>query len=333
MILKAHPSRSVPIATSFSCHGQNLIQWYYATADDANNIHIFVHREGSASLELLRTVDANSMQRDQQRDDKADGDDEDEVNALCFCQVKGTVLLFIAFDRRLLFCAVNGESNEPQSFDGSSLWTDSLRLVAVHPKGTYFATADDSGDICLFEIDANLLNTAASSVPVKLLSRLRLAHQNVPSTLWFRDDRPLELVSTGMDGLLIQWNGQTPKSQSTWNVSEWQMEQKRKRNPESCLPAYYNPPWIWSASYSPRQCKQIALGLGDGSIVVAGMNITKFPRAVTMKEIESTWTLLPTQNYHITQASKSTKNKNALTSFWTEYWLLTGAHGREILDL
>ena len=73
--------------------------------------------------------------------------------------------------------------------------TDEINAIAVHPKGDFIATCDDSGEVKLFE-------------PIRhtCVRTLRSRHTNICSALAFHATRGHEIVTGGMDCQAIVWD-------------------------------------------------------------------------------------------------------------------------------
>ncbi|KAI8812273.1 WD40-repeat-containing domain protein [Cladochytrium replicatum] len=124
--------------------------------------------------------------------------------------------------------------------------SDEINKIAINEKGSYLATADDSGNVCVIDV--------LSGVPFK---RLRTAHTNICMTVSFRPRKPWEVISGAMDHTLIRWDFSSGSPFETIDMA-------------TAAPATgqtINPPWVNCTAVSSKG-NMFAAGLGDGTIAV-----------------------------------------------------------------
>lgn len=88
------------------------------------------------------------------------------------------------------------------------LGDEEINQLALNHNETYLASADDSGNIKVYDLNSN-----------KIYKTLR-KHTNIASDLSFRPNRPLELISVGFDEMLLTWDVAKSRAFCSMNVSE-----------------------------------------------------------------------------------------------------------------
>lgn len=79
----------------------------------------------------------------------------------------------------------------------ASLNYDDINEISVHEKGGYIASADDSGAIRILDV------SRASGIKSYKTLRGKSAHTNICSTVKFRPRRAWELLSGGLDSMVL----------------------------------------------------------------------------------------------------------------------------------
>lgn len=170
--------------------------------------------------------------------------------------------LFVAFTRNVIKIDVTNESKglmQIPLIDDDSRWIDDIRDISFnHKDPQLMLTADDDGTIMLLRISTQE-SSNAFTLNLETIYKVVNLH-NIPSSVWFRSDRPLQWYSAGMDGKLVEWCGNSRRCVASYDMIKW----RGANNADTSL--CVNPPWIWSADVD--NTGNIALGLGDGSIVV-----------------------------------------------------------------
>lgn len=73
--------------------------------------------------------------------------------------------------------------------------TEEINQVALNPKATYLAAADDSGAVKIIDLRSH-----------KLFKTLQGAHSNICSSVQFHSRRPWEVVTGGLDSKIVKWD-------------------------------------------------------------------------------------------------------------------------------
>ncbi|KAJ3016218.1 hypothetical protein HKX48_004160 [Thoreauomyces humboldtii] len=127
--------------------------------------------------------------------------------------------------------------------------SDDINQVAVNARGTFLASADDSGAI--------LVTDLRTGRPFK---RLRSNHDNLATSVQFHPTKPWELWSGGMDCSLRRWD-----FSRGCVVDDFEMG-----SPETVpAPQTVNPPFVHAVNVVSQRA--VAAGLGDGSVAVLGL--------------------------------------------------------------
>jgi WD repeat-containing protein 53 len=78
------------------------------------------------------------------------------------------------------------------------------------------AAADDSGEITLLDLSSSSSSSSSSSLSSKILRRV---HNNICSTVAFRSHRPWEVMSGGLDAMMVRWDFSRLKTVKKWNIA------------------------------------------------------------------------------------------------------------------
>ncbi|KAI7848994.1 WD40-repeat-containing domain protein [Circinella umbellata] len=125
---------------------------------------------------------------------------------------------------------------------------DEINSIDIHPNGKYLATGDDEGEIKVIDLERH-----------KLYKKLVKKHSNISMAVRFRQKKPWEVWSGGLDCRLFQWDFSrgTPLNGYDTNANE----------PSSAQ--MFNPPFVYSIDTS-FSGQWVAAGLGDCSIQILG---------------------------------------------------------------
>ena len=82
---------------------------------------------------------------------------------------------------------------------------EEVSSIAVNAKGTMLAAADDAGQVAVIDLATN-----------SLARLLRSGHANLASSVTFRDHRPWEVVSGGLDAVAVLWDFASGRPLKRW---------------------------------------------------------------------------------------------------------------------
>ncbi|KAI9916220.1 hypothetical protein PsorP6_018258 [Peronosclerospora sorghi] len=164
----------------------------------------------------------------------------------------------LAFDVRQPTLVVNCADRE--IFQHSK---DEINVLSRHPgnAGKYLSAPDDSGNIYVYNIDSH-----------HLFKKLRGQHTNICSTAPFRPNAAWDLVSGGMDGLLLFWDFSRGRVKFSIDLNDAANRSSNRlvseeKNKVHGTQQMFNPPLVHSLAFAPNG-RSFAAGLGDASIVV-----------------------------------------------------------------
>eukprot|EP00164_Ancoracysta_twista_P018628 GFYU01032360.1.p1 GENE.GFYU01032360.1~~GFYU01032360.1.p1 ORF type:complete len:353 (-),score=102.65 GFYU01032360.1:170-1228(-) len=202
--------------------------------------HIFITGSDDSSV---RTWDFRTLKSTQRL---SGFDDKSEVTSLCQHPI----------DVHRLFCSAGQKVYEYDlrrtdillnTFEGEiSGFKDEINDIAIHYKGQYLATADDSNEVRVFDLSTN-----------KLYKNLK-KHKNIAMGVQFRSQKQWELTSASLDCTIINWDFGRPKPKCIINTSEEKSASRAQM---------VNPPFVFSIDYHSN-AKDIVCGCGDGTVVV-----------------------------------------------------------------
>ncbi len=109
---------------------------------------------------------------------------------------------------------------------------DEINQIVLHEKEEYLAACDDSGQIKVFNL------------PEKRLYKTLRKHTNICSTIAFRPNRTWDMLSGGLDNMLLQWDVSRNRSVCNINMQDLGIVAE---NPESYS---VNPPFVYSLAVS-----------------------------------------------------------------------------------
>ncbi|RMX70164.1 hypothetical protein KXD40_008652 [Peronospora effusa] len=197
-----------------------------------------------------------------------DDNDESAVNSLAFGKVTAgaeSAYIYVAagnkvltFDVRQPTLVVNCADREV--FQHSE---DEINVLSRHPgkQGKFLSVPDDTGDICVYDLESHCL-----------FKTLRMQHSNICSVAPFRPNATWDLVSGGMDGLLLFWDFFRGKVRFSVDLNTGvyglgNRDDTVGDDKESSVQQMFNPPLVHSLAFAPNG-KSFAVGLGDASIAV-----------------------------------------------------------------
>ena len=165
--------------------------------------------------------------------------DSKEVNSVCFC-VKNPERLYASCGNKILGYDLRKLASTVCEFQFNA---DEINQLAIHDKGTFLASCDDSGEIKVIDVASG-----------RLFKSLHNKHDNICSTVQFRASRPWEIVSGGMDFKVVSWDVSSGRLLQELNVQEL--------GGDSQEGAYFiNPPFVHSIHMAGNG-RMFAAGLG-----------------------------------------------------------------------
>ncbi|GMF56204.1 unnamed protein product [Phytophthora fragariaefolia] len=137
---------------------------------------------------------------------------------------------------------------------------DEVNVLSRHPgkHAKFLSAPDDTGDICVYDLETH-----------RLFKTLRGQHTNICSVAPFRPNAAWDLVSGGMDGLLLFWDFSRGRVKFSidLNTGVNGLGNSAAVNGEGGAQQMFNPPLVHSLAFAPNG-KSFAAGLGDASIAV-----------------------------------------------------------------
>ncbi|KAG7387908.1 WD repeat-containing protein 53 [Phytophthora pseudosyringae] len=148
---------------------------------------------------------------------------------------------------------------------------DEINVLSRHPgkHGKFLSAPDDSGDICVYDLENH-----------RLFKTLCGHHSNICSIAPFRPNAPWDLVSGGMDGLLLFWDlsrGRVKFSIDLNTGVNGLGDSPAAEGESAGVQQMFNPPLVHSLAFAPNG-KSFAAGLGDASIAVANFGSKQIVR-------------------------------------------------------
>lgn len=152
----------------------------------------------------------------------------------------------------VLYCLdlrVGSSSRELQRYDFS---LEEINQVVVNQKGTYVATADDSGDVKVIDVQNG-----------KLYRTLRGVHTNICSAVQFHPQKPWEVVSGALDSKIVKWDFSKGKDLTSVDLV----------GGNANLGQLCNPPFVHALAVpegrgSGESGRVVAVARGDGALDV-----------------------------------------------------------------
>ncbi|TPX55879.1 hypothetical protein PhCBS80983_g04940 [Powellomyces hirtus] len=127
---------------------------------------------------------------------------------------------------------------------------DDINNIAVNERGTFLATADDSGAVVVTDLRTN-----------RPFKRFRSGHNNLATSVRFHPTRPWEVWSSSMDCTVRRWDFSRGSVTQAFNMAETEIPQP---SPTSQT---INPPFVHAIEFHTTT-GIAAAGLGDGSIAL-----------------------------------------------------------------
>lgn len=140
---------------------------------------------------------------------------------------------------------------------------EEVNSIAINTLETKLAAGDDSGEIYCFDLDGQRGSSTADSVVKKKTTCrrvLRRGHTNVCSSILYRKKNCNEILSGGLDCLMIRWDPDKLKIGKSWTMPGLSSGTRT-----------INPPMIHSIdSYYSRETNKelVAVARGDGCVAM-----------------------------------------------------------------
>ena len=158
---------------------------------------------------------------------------------------------------------------------------DEVNSVCVDKKGRRICAADDGGEIAVVDI------ADTSSHSGKLIKLLKNGHANIASGAQFRDHKPYDVVSGGLDCVVCKWDHSRTTPVATWRVGDLaaaeaaaEAEANASIDGESSVgPApMCNPPMVHAvACANGLECVEtrrlVAAACGDGTVALVDLDL------------------------------------------------------------
>lgn len=165
-------------------------------------------------------------------------------------------VLFSKINPNIFYCALGKDINiydmntfpEPVYTFNSNI--EEVNQIVLDSKERFLAGCDDAGDIRVYDLSDR-----------KVFKTLRFKHTNLCMTLAFREKRPWEILSGGLDSRIIHWDFAKPKCISQFNMGELYPT----LGPD--MQYSVNPPQVFHIGSSPDSAT-FAFGLGNGMVPI-----------------------------------------------------------------
>ncbi|CAH0478664.1 unnamed protein product [Peronospora belbahrii] len=206
-----------------------------------------------------------------------DDNDESAVNSLAFGKATAgaeSAYIYVAAGNRVLTFDIRQPTlivncADREAFQQSK---DEINVLSRHPSkhGKFLSVPDDNGDICVYDLDSH-----------RLFKKLQSQHLNICSAAPFRPNATWDLVSGGMDGLLLFWDFFRGKVRFRINLNTGVCG---PGNPDafvddvkSSVQQNFNPPLVHALAFASNG-KSFAAGLGDASIAIVDFGSKQITR-------------------------------------------------------
>jgi len=128
--------------------------------------------------------------------------------------------------------------------------TEEINQIALSEDGRSLATCDDAGEAMIIDLEKGQLSHT--------LSR---RHTNICTSVVFRRGNPQEVITGGLDCMLVHWNTVRGKHLHQENLAT-----------EPKTAQMFNPPMVHGLSMD-GEGRCVAAGLGDGSVAVFSLGV------------------------------------------------------------
>lgn len=141
-----------------------------------------------------------------------------------------------------------------------------INQLSRHPskQGTYLSAPDDEGDIRIYDLSTH-----------RLYKTLRGQHSNICSAAPFRPNAPWDLVSGGLDGVILFWDFSRGRVKFKLDLNAG--VESAATEESSTSNRMFNPPLVHSLTFAPNG-KSFVAGLGDGTITLVDFTSRRIVR-------------------------------------------------------
>ncbi|KAE9331648.1 hypothetical protein PF008_g15327 [Phytophthora fragariae] len=194
-----------------------------------------------------------------------DDEDESAVNSLAFGKATAgaeSAYIYVAAGTKVLTFDVRQPALIVDCADREVFQQneDEINVLSRHAgkHGKFLSAPDDTGDICVYDLERH-----------RLFKTLRGQHTNICSAAPFRPNAPWNLVSGGMDGLLLFWDFSRGRVKFSidLNTGVNGLGNSATADGEGGVQQMFNPPLVHSLAFALNG-KSFVAGLGDASIAV-----------------------------------------------------------------
>lgn len=181
--------------------------------------------------------------------------DESAVNSMAFGGASSS-FIYVAAGNKVLAFDLRREDLVLNSADREALQDgeEEINCLARHPAraGKFLSVPDDNGEIRVYDLETH-----------RLFKTLRGQHSNICSAAPFRANAPWDLVSGGLDGLVLFWDFSRGrlKFQIDLNAGVDDLDAAAAGH------QMFNPPLVHALAFAPNG-KTLAAGLGDATVAV-----------------------------------------------------------------
>ncbi len=205
-----------------------------ATGSENNQVCLWDSEVGKVNCKLHPAGTENSHR-----------DDSQDVTSLCFSSTQPHNL-YCAVDTCIYLYDTRCADLHVARFEYNK---EEINQLALHPKDTYLAACDDSGQIRIIDTSQR-----------KLYKTLR-KHTNICSSVSFHPKLPWHVASGGLDCSIFTWDFSRGRPFTSLSTQELNIEDE-----SSSVPSSYtvNPPLVHSVHYSNRG--NLACGLENSTV-------------------------------------------------------------------
>ena len=175
---------------------------------------------------------------------------------------------------------------------------DEINSISLSPSEKWLSAGDDEGEIYCFDMSRKDDNIgSAEKSPNRILRR---GHQNICSSVLFSKSDEKNILSGGLDCLMIRWNVPKLKASKVWTMPNITTTGQRA----------LNPPMVHDIDTSMRHDENkeiVAIARGDGSVAIYDANARSHPVPKSKKQAARNqlanpdsllWMAFPEDNCH-----------------------------------
>ncbi|KAI9592933.1 WD40-repeat-containing domain protein [Syncephalis fuscata] len=178
-----------------------------------------------------------------------------EVTSVCFSPTDAHIIYAASGNKVHTFDLRNASMVITESKNILDFSKDEINQIVIDQKGRFMATADDNGDVRVFDIQ--------SQRPYK---QMRSVHKNICLGVTFRPKAPYEVISAGLDNQVIVWDI-TRGSPSTVFDMNTELSASNEVEENKSTTQLVNPPLAHTVATS-MDGQLLAAGVGTGDVLV-----------------------------------------------------------------